>query len=309
MTLQQLTYLVTVADCGSISDAAEKLFISQPSLSAAIRNLEKEMNINAFSRSKKGVVPTREGEELISLARGLLEHSDLIKNHFGVGIRRSPAFSVSSLHYTFAINAFARLVEQYDSDRYSMRFSETQTWKIIEEVSNGKSEIGILFLSDHNNNVLNNVFAKENLEFEELFVSEPHAIISTNNPLASKKKIKPEELMPYPYLVFEQLDKNSFSYSEQFLSMVNYPKNIFISDRAGMYELIVDINAFTVGDSMIHEEIAGKTIVTRPLDIDIKLRIGFIRKKHSPYNEYVESYISHMKKLIEGNNTEIPSHP
>ena len=90
MTLQQLTYLVTVAECGNITDAAERLFLSQPSLSAAIHNLEKEMGVTAFVRSNKGVTVTQEGEELLSFARMLLEQADIMQEHFGVGKKRVP---------------------------------------------------------------------------------------------------------------------------------------------------------------------------------------------------------------------------
>ena len=145
MTLQQLTYLVTVADCGNITEAAEKLFISQPSLSAAIHNLEKEMGVTAFTRSNKGVTVTREGEELLSFARMLLEQADNMKEHFGNGERRTPKFSVSCQHYSFAVNAFVDLIKEYDADQYSFIIRETQTGEIIEDVASGKSEIGVLY--------------------------------------------------------------------------------------------------------------------------------------------------------------------
>ncbi len=146
MTLQQLTYLVTVAECGNITEAPEKLFISQPSLSAAIMNLEKEMGVTAFVRSNKGVVATREGEELLSFARMLLEQADIMKEHFGSGQKRAPKFSVSCQHYSFAVNAFVDVVNQYDVDEYSFILRETQTGEIIDDVANGKSELGILQL-------------------------------------------------------------------------------------------------------------------------------------------------------------------
>ena len=110
MTLQQLAYIKMTAECGNITEAAEKLFISQPSLSAAIHNLEKEMGVTIFVRSKKGVVLTREGEELLSYAGMLLEQADIMKEHFGVGKARMPKFSVSCQHYSFAVNAFVDVV-------------------------------------------------------------------------------------------------------------------------------------------------------------------------------------------------------
>ena len=150
MTLQQLTYLVKVAECGNITDAAEQLYISQPSLSTAIRNLEKEMGVTAFNRTKKGVTVTRDGEELLSFARMLLEQADIMKEHFGVAEKRDPKFSVSCQHYSFAVNAFVDVVNAFDADKYSFILRETQTGEIIDDVAQGKSEIGILYLSEHN---------------------------------------------------------------------------------------------------------------------------------------------------------------
>ena len=215
MTLQQLTYLVTVADCGNITEAAEKLFISQPSLSAAIHNLEKEMGVTAFTRSNKGVTVTREGEELLSFARMLLEQADNMKEHFGNGERRTPKFSVSCQHYSFAVNAFVDLIKEYDADQYSFIIRETQTGEIIEDVASGKSEIGVLYLSEHNEDVILKLIKNNQLKFEEMFVAEPHVFICKDHPLAEKEMISMEDLRPYPYLVYEQGNNNSFYFSEQ----------------------------------------------------------------------------------------------
>ena len=202
MTLQQLTYLVTVADCGNITEAAEKLFISQPSLSAAIHNLEKEMGVTAFTRSNKGVTVTREGEELLSFARMLLEQADNMKEHFGNGERRTPKFSVSCQHYSFAVNAFVDLIKEYDADQYSFIIRETQTGEIIEDVASGKSEIGVLYLSEHNEDVILKLIKNNQLKFEEMFVAEPHVFICKDHPLAEKEMISMEEIAGYMRMEF-----------------------------------------------------------------------------------------------------------
>ena len=170
MTLQQLNYLVVVAECGNITEAAEKLFIAQPSLSSAIHNLEKEMGITAFVRTNKGVVVTREGEELLSFARMLLEQAENMKDHFGLGKNRTPKFSVSCQHYSFAVNAFVDLIKEYDANEYSFIIRETQTGEIIEDVAQGKSEIGVIYLAEHNEDILNKIIKNNNLIFEELYV-------------------------------------------------------------------------------------------------------------------------------------------
>ena len=179
MTLQQLKYLVTVAECKNITAAAEKLYISQPSLSAAIHSLEKEMNVTAFVRSNKGMTVTKEGEELLSFARNLLEQADIMKERFCTDSNRKPKFCVSCQHYSFAVNAFVDVVNKYDAAEYNFTLRETQTGEIIDDVANGNSELGILYLSESNEDVLCKLFKKNDLVFEEIFEASPHIFIES----------------------------------------------------------------------------------------------------------------------------------
>lgn len=298
MTLQQLTYLVTVAECGNITEAAERLFISQPSLSAAIHNLEKEMGVTAFLRSNKGVTVTREGEELLSFARMLLEQADIMKDHFTAGEKRTPKFSVSCQHYSFAVNAFVDLVNEYDADQYSFVLRETQTGEIIDDVSEGKSELGIIYLSEHNEDVLVKMLKNNRLVFEELFVAKPHVFISNRHPLAKQELITLEELRIYPYLTFEQGERNSFYFSEEFLSTLDMPKNIQVRDRATLFNLVIGLNGFTVSSGVIDQELNGPGIIARPLDIGGTMRIGWIRKKNVILSRYASSYIEGLKNHV-----------
>ncbi|MBO4782173.1 MAG: LysR family transcriptional regulator [Lachnospiraceae bacterium] len=298
MTLQQLTYLVTVAECGNITEAAEKLFISQPSLSAAIQNLEKEMGVKAFARSNKGVIVTREGEELLSFARQLLEQADNMKEHFGTGEKRAPKFSVSCQHYSFAVNAFVDLIKEFDADSYGFIIRETQTGEIIDDVADSRSEIGVIYLSEHNEEILGKLFRKNNLEFEEIYVAKPHVFICDKHPLAKKKIIKLQELTPYPYLVFEQGERNSFYFAEEFISMLDFPKSIQVRDRATLFNLVIGLNGFTVSSGVIDRELNGSHIISRPLDIDCKMRIGIIKKKNLILSRYASFYTEALKKHL-----------
>ena len=298
MTLQQLTYLVTVAECGNITDAAERLFISQPSLSAAIHNLEKEMGVTAFVRSNKGVTVTREGEELLSFARMLLEQADMMQEHFGAGKKRVPRFSVSCQHYSFAVNAFVDVVEQYDADQYSFILRETQTGEIIDDVAAGKSEIGLLYLSENNENVLAKLLRKNELVFEELFAAAPHVFISKEHPLAARARITLDELKPYPYLVFEQGERNSFYFSEELLSVLDMPKIIQVRDRATLFSLVIGLNGFTVSSGVIDRRLNSPSIIARPLDMEGSMRIGLIRKKNVVLSRYAVSYIEALKRHL-----------
>ncbi len=291
MTLQQLLYFVTAVECGNITAAAEKLYISQPSLSNAIHNLEKEMGVVAFSRSNKGVVLTHEGEELLSFSRNLLEQAEVMKEHFGTGEKRSPRFSVSCQHYSFAVNAFVELVKEFDADQYSFILRETQTGEIIDDVANGNSEIGIIYLSESNEEVLKKLIKKNELIYTELFSAKPHVFICKDHPLAQNEFVTPEELKPYPYLVFEQGERNSFYFSEELVSVLDFPKHIQVRDRATLFNLVIGLNGFTVSSGVIDSKLNGDSIIARPLKIDGSMRIGYIKKKNIMLSRYAEFYL------------------
>jgi len=298
MTLQQLKYLVTVAECGNITEAAERLFISQPSLTTAVHNLEKEMGVTAFIRSNKGVTVTREGEELLSYARMLLEQADNMKEHFGSGDRRAPKFSVSCQHYSFAVNAFVDLIKEYDAERYSFIIRETQTGEIIDDVANGKSEIGVIYLSEHNEEVISKLIRNNKLVFEELYVAKPHVFICKSHPLATKDVIEMEDLQPYPYLVYEQGNNNSFYFSEEFLSMLDFLKNIQVRDRATLFNLVIGLNGFTVSSGVIDSKLNGSNIIAKPLAVNKTMRIGVIRKKNIVFSRYACFYMEALKNHL-----------
>ncbi|WP_296079253.1 LysR family transcriptional regulator [uncultured Eubacterium sp.] len=298
MTLQQLKYLVTVAECKNITAAAEKLYISQPSLSAAIHSLEKEMNVTAFVRSNKGMTVTKEGEELLSFARNLLEQADIMKERFCTDSNRKPKFCVSCQHYSFAVNAFVDVVNEYDAAEYNFTLRETQTGEIIDDVANGNSELGILYLSESNEDVLHKLFKKNDLVFEEIFEASPHIFISKNHPLADKTNINLEELKPYPYLVYEQGERNSFYFSEEFLSVLDMPKSIEVRDRATLFNLAIGLNGFTVSSGVIDKELNGEDIIAKPLIMDCSMHIGIIKKKNIMLSRYANAYIEALQRHL-----------
>lgn len=298
MTLQQLKYLVTVAECKNITAAAEKLYISQPSLSAAIHSLEKEMNVTAFVRSNKGMTVTKEGEELLSFARNLLEQADIMKERFCTDSNRKPKFCVSCQHYSFAVNAFVDVVNEYDAAEYNFTLRETQTGEIIDDVANGNSELGILYLSESNEDVLCKLFKKNDLVFEEIFEASPHIFISKNHPLADKNCISLEDLRPYPYLVYEQGERNSFYFSEEFLSVLDMPKSIEVRDRATLFNLAIGLNGFTVSSGVIDKELNGEDIIAKPLIMDCSMHIGIIKKKNIMLSRYANTYIEALQRHL-----------
>lgn len=210
MTLQQLKYIVTVAEAGNITEAAKELFISQPSLTNAIRELEKEMNVVIFNRTNKGINLTKEVELFLGYARQVLEQAAILEDKYKGNGGSKKQFCVSTQHYSFAVNAFVDLVKKYGQDEYDFSLRETQTYEIIEDVARMKSEIGILFLNEFNETVIKKLLKANDLEFTQLFVAKPHVFISRKHPLSDRKMITNEDLEPYPYLSFEQGEHNSF---------------------------------------------------------------------------------------------------
>ena len=220
MTLQQLQYAVTVASAGTITEAAERLYITQPSLTTAIRELEKEMNLTIFIRSNRGVVVSKEGEVFLGYARQILEQTELLKEKYTNERQWGRNFCVSTQHYSFAVNAFVELIQKYAGEEYDFNLRETQTYEIIEDVALMKSELGILYLDDENKNVITKALREKELVFTPLFEAKPHVFISSAPPLATKKTVDWDDLAPYPYLSFEQGEHNSFYYAEERYSRV-----------------------------------------------------------------------------------------
>ena len=298
MTLQQLKYAITVAETGTITEAANKLYISQPSLTNAIHELEKEMNIIIFNRTNKGISISKEGEDFLGYARQVLEQAAILEDKYKGNNGGKKKFCVSTQHYSFAVNAFVDVIREYDADAYSFILRETQTYEIIDDVAVGRSEIGILYLSEHNEAVLSKLINKNDLNFEELYIAKPHVFISNNHPLANKEEITIQDLMPYPYLVFEQGKHNSFYFSEEFLSSLEFPKNIMVRDRATLFNLLIGLNGFTVCSGIIDTELNGENIISKPLDSDCSMRIGILTRKNSVLSRYGVSYLNVLKNHL-----------
>ena len=298
MTLQQLKYVIEVARSRSISKAAQNLFISQPSLSNALKELENELGIVMFIRTNKGITMTPEGVEFLGYARQVVEQADLLENRYAGAQSTQQHFSVSSQHYAFAVSAFVRLLKNYDREEYEFSLRETKTYEIIEDVKNLHSEIGILYLNDFNEKVISKFLREGNLLFHELFTATPHVFISSGNPLAKQEYVTLNDLLPYPYLSFEQGDYNSFYFSEEILSTISRPKNIHVSDRATLFNLLIGLNGYTISTGVISRELNGSDIVSVPLHVDEEIRVGYITHKNVKNSPLANIYIEYLKDTI-----------
>lgn len=297
MTLKQLQYISTVAEVGNITEAAKRLFITQPSLSFAIHELEKEYDITIFTRSKKGIELTSEGYEFLGYARQVLEQLDLIDERYKEKRAIKQRFCVSSQHYSFAVEAFVQLVKSFERSKYEFHMRETQTYEIINDVAHLKSEIGLLYMNKFNETVIRKTLRDNDLSFYTLFVAKPHVFISNNSPLAGKNAITPQDLKPYPRLSFEQGSHNSFYFSEEILSTMDCDKELFVCDRATLFNMLVGMQGYTVSSGIISEELNGPHIISRPLLIDDYMEIGYILPSAIHSSSLTQNYIAILKEL------------
>lgn len=298
MTLQQLKYVVTVAETGTITEAAGKLYISQPSLTNAIHELEREMQIVIFNRTNKGISLSKEGDIFLGYARQVLEQAEILEDKYKGEGSGKKQFCVSTQHYSFAVNAFVDLIKKYGQEEYDFSLRETQTHEIIEDVAKMRSEIGILFLNDFNEKVITKILKSNELEFHDLFVAKPHVFISRRHPLADHQIITNEELESYPYLSFEQGEHNSFYFSEEIFSASERKKNIRVRDRATLFNLLIGLNGYTVCSGVIDKKLNGKDIIAVPLADESDMRIGYITHRKGMLSRLGTTYLDALSKYI-----------
>jgi DNA-binding transcriptional LysR family regulator len=298
LTLQQLKYVIEVANRGSINEAAKRLFISQPSLSNAIKELELEMGISIFERTNKGITLSKEGVEFLSYARQVVEQAELLESRY-LNAKPSPQhFSVSTQHYAFAVNAFVSLVREHGHEEYELMLRETKTYEIIEDVKTMRSEIGILYLNDFNRGVIDKLLKSANLQFTSLFTAMPHVFISIHNPLARQKIVTIDDLQDYPYLSFDQGEYNSFHFSEEILSTLSRKKSITVNDRATLFNLLIGLNGYTISTGVLSSDLNGNEIIPVPLAIDEVINVGWIAQKNMPLSVLGAAYIEALKEAV-----------
>lgn len=280
MTLQQLRYAHAVAASGSVSEAARRLFVTQPTMTEAVRALEEELRVAVFTRSSRGISVTHEGEEFLGLARQILDDVARIQEKYtGKAVRR-PQFAVSCQHYAFVVEAFMEVVRACEAESYDFTIRETVTSEIIDDVARHRSEVGVMYLSRRNERALSKILKKEELAFDELFVSRPHVFLGRKHPFARKKGgVTPKELDGYPFISFEQGVENALYFAEEVMPSIDRRKNIRVRDRATMTNLILGLEGYTVASGALSRTLNGTDIVAVPLKIDDTIRVGMVRRQ------------------------------
>jgi DNA-binding transcriptional LysR family regulator len=299
VTLQQLKYVIEIVLCGSINEAARRLYMTQPSLSKAVKELEKELGIDIFLRTSKGITLSRDGAEFLGYARQVVEQAELLERRYFNASPSQQLFSVSTQHYAFAVNAFVEMIKKHGASEYQFTLRETRTYEIIENVKNLRSEIGILYLSSFNEKVMTQIMKEEGLDFHPLFEARPHIFISAQNPLASRLSVSLEDLDAYPRLSFEQGEYNSFYYAEEMFSTIPRKKSIQVSDRATLFNLLIGLNGYTISTGVLSTDLNGSNIVSVPLDVDETITVGWIVHKKTRLSRMANIYLEELKQIID----------
>ncbi|MGR1329522.1 LysR family transcriptional regulator [Streptococcus agalactiae] len=289
-------------ETGSMNEAAKQLYITQPSLSNAVRNLETEMGIQIFIRNPKGITLTKDGMEFLSYARQILEQTALLEERYKGDNTSRELFSVSSQHYAFVVNAFVALFNGTDMTQYELFLRETRTWEIIDDVKNFRSEIGVLFLNSYNRDVLTKLFDDNSLIATTLFTTTPHIFVSKSNPLANRKKLSMKDLEDYPYLSYDQGLHNSFYFSEEMMSQIPHPKSIVVSDRATLFNLMIGLDGYTVATGILNSKLNGDEIVAIPLDVDDVIDIVYIRHDKANLSKMGQKFIDYLLEEVSFNH-------
>ncbi|WP_262001513.1 LysR family transcriptional regulator [Microbacterium sp. Mcb102] len=304
ITLQQLTYYIEVAAEGSISAAADLLYVAQPTMSAAMKDLESRVDRVLLLRSARGVTLTTDGVEFLGYARQVVEQVALLEQRY---LDRPPSrrlLGVSTQHYSFAVDALVRMVKATSAAEYEFSLRETRTWDIIEDVRTLRSELGILYRNDFNGNVIDKLLRDSGLAFHPLFVAEPHIFISRKNPLASRDRVSLDDLAEVPRLTFDQGANNSFYFAEEILSTLSSPQEIRVSDRATIFNLMIGLDGYTISTGIISDDLDPE-IVAIPLDVDERIEIGWIGHSAIPLTEQAQRYLAELRTVVSGFGVEL----
>ena len=300
MTLQQLKYVIEVADRGSITEAAKSLFIAQPSLSAAIHELEAETDTKIFKRSSRGVLITPEGAEFLGYARQVVQQAALIEDKYIARSSVRQRFSVSTQHYSFTSSAFVELVRAQGGEAYEFTLREGKTYDTINDVRTLRSEMGVLYLSSFNEAVIRKMLRESNLVFSELFSARPHIFVGRNNPLAGRESVTLADLEPLPCLTYEQGDQNAFYFSEEILSTLNHEKSIKVTDKGTIIDLMVGTDGYTISSGICPSYLRGDEIISIPLDVEETIRIGVITHRDYRPTRLGQMYLDILHQVVGG---------
>ena len=281
MTLQQLHYAIVISETGSLSRAAEVLYVAQPSLTSAIKELEKEVGITIFNRTGRGVTITNDGAEFLLYAKQVYSQYEALEEKYGRAGNLKKKFCVSAQHYSFAVKAFIETVKQFDTLQYEFAIRETKTKDVIDDVATLRSEIGILYLSNFNRAAIGKLLRASNLVFHKLIDIRAYIYVCKDHPLAGLESVHFSDRADYPCLSFEQGGNSSFYFAEEMLSTYDYPRIIKACDRATIcmpyHKLLDGLEEDRLGDKKFGSTRRGISPVYSDKFMKKALRMGDLK--------------------------------
>ena len=298
MTLKQMRYLLAIAQCQSITSAAQMFYISQASLSEALREVEREYGFKVFKRSNRVVSPTPEGLELISMVRRVVQQDDLIADRFSKGSARGTIqhLTVSSQRYSFVVEAIARLMAADPDNAFSFTLRETDTEAIFSDVRSMESDIGILCVTSQNETVVKREIDRAGLGFKTLVETVPSAVVSETHPLAVRKTVHVDDLAPFPRILFEQRNGASAYYYEDPLPEAPRTGTVQVRDRGSMVSFLNLTDAYAIGSGFSAEGM-DKGTVSVPIATDERMQIGYLLNPRATRKDMVNQLIEELEKL------------
>ena len=300
MNINQLKYVLEIADSSSMREASTRLYISQPALSASIRELEEELGILIFERTNKGISLTDEGRDFISYAKKAVGQYEILEDRYLAKDSGRERFSVSTQHYNFAIKAFTAVIQSMQPEKYSFSIHETKTKEVLDDVRSLKSEVGVVSFSGSNEAVIRKLFRDYDLEFTPLMKKETYVYVWKDHELAGRKEISIEEMQKYPCISFDQSDDGRFYLTEEAMADYSFDKMIKSDDRATSMEIIAELGGYAIGSGMLSEEDAVlQGLTSIKLKEEDPLTIGYITRKGSRLSVYGDAYIAELLKYKE----------
>lgn len=297
MTLQQLRYLIAIAEEGSINAAAQSLYTAQSNVSSAVKTLEQELGITIFTRSRRGVMLTNDGTELLGYARQVVEQANMLEARYAGNDLPTARLAVSAQHYAFSVQAFINVMERCEDEHFEFIMRETTTAQIIDDVRAFRSELGILYLDSFNKRVLTKAFEDAHVSFHALFDARVHVFVNERHPLAQREKIKLEELEPYTRYSFEQGTSNSFYYAEEPFSYIPCKRNIRVSDRGTYSALLQLAGGYALSTGVLSSEMLSG-VRSIPLDSKASMRVGYITHDEREESPLVAAYLAELRTII-----------
>lgn len=294
--LQQLRYLLAAAESGSFREAAHRLYVSQSSVSVAVKDLEDETGVSIFERTSRGITLTNEGAELLDYARAVIEQASLLENRYARANRRDvPRLAVSSQHYSLVVDAFGDFARLHERGASSFSLRETHVSDIMRDVQELRSDLGIIYLSNHNDRVMGRALAEADLAFTSLYVARPHIIVHCDHPLAGKDSLTPADLKPYYRFEQAQGADGSSYFAEEPVLYEQHERRIEVTDNGTLSSLLANTNGFAIGTGAFIDEGRFSSI---PLETDEIMNVGFITRKDARTSPLADEFLKLLASRI-----------